>query len=638
MLNLFFLRKDAPEVQKYIFILFLAGSRLYGFAFEEANSKNRSALYQEPVDPFLKNASEKINKIIGNCEKDLDENAYLKKTVLVLNSFYTTETGAIKENFFKEIKNLLKKVDLENLGYLNFYEVVLNNFDQEKHYTFLEESLYDYCLYEIRDQAVKKVRKIAKAQDSQDSLKEVKKHLELKQAVVAWLSKDWPKPDFEIKHYLTETHLIDLLLNVYFKDKKAPPEKIASEILPMAPGFSSSASGQTSKVSMAVQKPKFSLPKLNWNLKIPSFSSKTTFYLIAAGFLFLIFIYLFFLHKATIILQTKKENFSSDINFTVSNNTDFIKTYVTEVDFTVSELTTGEKVTGEKARGEITIYNGLFENKELSKGFVFQSANGVVFLLDEDILVPSATTSADLNEGLRTTAFGKKNAAVTAAEIGAEGNLDNGIKLITEEYSNDEFYALTNGEFSGGVKKTVAVFTDKDAAILNKKALTMSKNKLLDEFKKTNSDSGILFSETVSAAGVKKSYSAEINDEVNRVSLSYRGQVKAFYAPYNSLVKMVQRQKLKDKEFVEDTFALTKIKLVDQNNNRFTYAAIVKGQVQNFLDKEALLEDLKGKLKTSAQKVLESQRYITDFEINTGPLPIPLLPFQESAIKFEFNQ
>ena len=221
-------------------------------------------------------------------------------------------------------------------------------------------------------------------------------------------------------------------------------------------------------------------------------------------------------------------------------------------------------------------------------------------------------------------------------EIGAEGNLDSGVKLFTDTYSADEFYALTNNDFSGGVKKTVAVFANKDAVSLEKKALTLSKNKLVNEFSKLHNQD-ILFSETISTTGVNKEFSAEIDEEANRVSLKYNGQVKAFYAPYEQLVNRVQQQKLKDKEFVEQTFTLKKVKLLDKEDNLYTYSAIVSGQVQNLLDKEGLLKQLSGKLTGSAQNILEQQPPITNYSVLTKPLPLPVLPWNTEAIKFEFE-
>jgi len=164
MFSLPFLQKNNPESDKYIFFLFLSGEKIYGFAFEEGDPENRSALYQEHVDSFLKDASEKIEKILANTERDLGENVYLKKAVLVLNALYTTESGAIREDFLKQIKKILRNVDLVNLGYLNFHEVINYQFGKKYPlFQLLEESVYDYNLYILNGQEVEKTTKIAKS-------------------------------------------------------------------------------------------------------------------------------------------------------------------------------------------------------------------------------------------------------------------------------------------------------------------------------------------------------------------------------------------------------------------------------------------------------------------------------------------
>ena len=645
------MHKNAAESERYIFILFLSGDKLYGFAFEEANSQSQSAIYQEVVDPFLKDSAQKVEKIIANCERDLGENVYLKRTVLVLNSLYTTESGAIREDFLKEIKKLLKIVDLDNLGYLNFYEAVLHNFSKEKNYSFLEESLYDYSVYEIEKSQIKNIHKIAKAQDFSETIKDLNKYLDEKAEIVAWLNKAEEKSDLKIKHLIKEDDLQNLLTKVYFKDKqsveeeKVPDQNEVTGVLPLAPGFGSQLNDVkdetedfVSEPFVEIAKPAFKLPNINWKIKFPNIPIKALWLAIPVVILFIILLYSIFFHQAIITLQTKKENFSSNIEFTVNPESEFVKVYETRVSLTVSEPTTGEKVTGEKARGEVTIYNGLFETKSLSEGAKFTNSDGVVFVINDAVSIPAATTSANVDEGLVTKAFGKKNVGVTALNIGAEANLNNGVKLTTDEFSGDEFYAIANADFSGGFKKTVAVFDNADAVNLDKKALVMSKNKLQNEFKKTHGDNDVLFAQTISTTGVKKDYSAQVDDEVSRVTLSYEGQAKAFYASYDRLAEMVQQRKLKDKEFVQDSFELAKIKLINQKNNNYFYSAIGRGQVQNFIDKNNLIEKLKGKLVGSAQEILASERNITSFEIKTRPLPLPFLPLMSKAIKFEFTK
>lgn len=661
MFTLPFLRKNSRESERYIFILYLSGEKVYGYGFEENLPENQSSLYQEHIDPFLKDATPVIEKIISNCERDLGENVYLKKTVLVLNSLYTTESGAIREDFLQQIKKLLKALDLDNLGYLNFYEVVLSNFSKSTSYYFLEESLYDLTLYFVEKGAIKKVDKVSKSENWQESLKEIEKIQKENYDLITFLYKNPEKLLKEAKHKIAIEDLPKLFTRVYFNDKKNKQpkgepidekqpqieEKTEKIDLEMAPGFLQPENealeiteeplvSSTAFVSEPITKTKF---KFNFdfirNWKFPNF--KYSYLIMAALILILLFAtYFLFFYKAEVKLETKKENFSTNINFAVKESNNFVKRYENEIEVTSSGATTGEKVTGEKAIGEITIYNGLFEKKDLEQGDIFVSKSGEEFAIDESISIPSATTSADLDQGLVTKAYGKKTVGVTAVSIGAEGNLDSGSKLTYSNLGDEDFYAMANNNFNGGFKKTVAVFSEQDAKTLDKKALVLAKNKLINNFKGIYDATDVLFRETISAVNVKKTYSQEVGDEATKATLNYKGKIGVFYVPYNQLVEMVQQQELKDKEFVDRSLQLKKIKLISSNNGAYRYSALVIGQVQNFIDKKELLKKMKGKPVFKAKQILAEQTNIVDFEIKTKPLPLLIMPVFEKAIKLEF--
>jgi len=651
MFNLPFLVKNSPESDKYIFILYLSGEKVYGYAFEENDSENRSTLYQEHIDSFLKNAAEKVEKILANVERDLGENVYLKKTVLVLNSLYMTESGAIREDFLKQIKNLLKAVDLDNLGYLNFYEVI--NFHFGKKYSkfyLLEESIYDYNLYTLSSGEVKKVTKIAKSEDSEGNFKEIAKLVEKDLPLTAFFYKKPQGKFLEYKHLLEEGDLAEMFTNIYYKDKTPPqtttPNVSLSATLPMAPGFALANTELAFREdipekplidSQPISSSKFKLPKIKFNFAIPKMGLGI-YVLIGFGFFLLSFFgYYFFLHRAEVILSTKKESYSNKISFKVSKHSSFIEQFSMKLSGQSEGATTGEKITGEKAKGEITIYNGLSEKRDLAEGAVFEAANGAQFVLDSGVTVPSATNSADIDQGVVTRAFGKKTVLVTAHEIGAEGNLDSGAKLSYGDLSENDFYALANADFNGGVKKTVAIFSSRDAQNLEKKVLSLAKSKLLADFGRQNEED-ILFSETINTSDLKKSFSDEIGDEVSRVTLSYEGNVSAFFAPYRELVSEVQSQKLQDKEFVEGTFSLAKVKLESNNNSVYNYSALVKEMVQHLVGQLSLKNKLREKTISAASVVLSEGRNIIEYSLSTKPLPLPLLPLKNDLIILKFSR
>jgi len=669
MVTLPFWQKKDTKTDKYILTLFLGGEKAYGYAFEERNPDNRSSLYQEHINSSLKDASGKIETIILNCERDLGDNVYLKKTVLFLNSLYTTETGAILEDFYKQIKKLVKSLDLENLGYVTFSEVIIHNFGKkEKHFYFIEESLYDYSIFEIENEVVEKTEKIAKTQTQDETLKEVKKHLKKDIKKIGFFLKKLNKSESVADQIITTNDLPELLTKIYYKDKKEiSPSSTHTPVdtahideqyataapFALAPGFSESK-GISEEVPVSDQKDytdeklepdkkktfKLALPTFkspNWS---SSFLKQKRFFIIGAVIFLILLIplYFIFLHQAEISLVTKKENFSTQTNFKVNEQSNFISKYSKPVTVKTSQQTTGEKVSGEKAKGEVTIYNGLFEEKEIVGGTIIKTGGGVSFVITEDVIIPAATTSANLNEGVETTAFGKKKVNVQAAKIGADGNIDSGIKLTVTDYSSSDLYALTAGDFNGGVKKTVRVFSNKDATNLMNKALVLAKKETVNGFNNVETERNYLFGDTFKVEKIKKNYSAEVEEEVDDVEYQLSGKGVVLFTPFAQLIDKVQSDELKDKEFVADTFQLAKVKLEKKNDSNYTYSALVKGQVQNLVDQEGILQNITGQFKWGAAKVLDKQSNIVAYTIRTKPLPLPILPFSQKAIVFKFEK
>lgn len=116
------------------------------------------------------------------------------------------------------------------------------------------------------------------------------------------------------------------------------------------------------------------------------------------------------------------------------------------------------------------------------------------------------------------------------------------------------------------------------------------------------------------------------------------GPIEAQYAPYRLLIKEVQDRKLKEKEFVEGTFNLAKIKLQESRGDSYQYTAVVKAQVQNLVDQSAIKTKLRMKPLGTAQKLLSGEHNITSAEIITKPLPLPLMPFSNDKMLIKFSR
>lgn len=663
MLNIHFLQKKGGRSESYLLILFLAGEKVYGFAFEEENPDNKSALYVESIDPFLKDAISKIEKIIAKCEEDLGTEVYLQKTLLFLNSLYVTDSGSIREDFLKTIKKLFKDLDLVNLGYVNFHEVVSFHYGgKHKRYYFVEESVYDYTVYTFDEKKLVKTDKIAKSKDVKADTEEISKYLE-EGYIVAFLYDKLQGRSFKIDKLIVEDDYIKLFSGIYLKNKEieetAKVEEYKQEVtekpaltdFPEAPGFvididknkdgvSESRGAAADMVKTSVfSKFKASLSFLSsvkdWIGKIKLSFAKL--WVVGAFFLLLLAAgYLFFLHQAEIKLSTKKENFSSKIDFIIGGSSGIGKKFAHNFSLKTSIDTSGEKVVGEKAEGEVTIYNGSFEKREITTSDQLIAKEEVLFVVLENVTIPAATTSANLDAGVVTKVYGKKNIRLRAVNIGAEGNLNDGTKLLFKGVAEDELYALANGDFSGGFKKTVQVFSDADKKKLEKKALELVKKEVRQVFEKEHETDDFLFLDTLEIKSKKSSFSAEVDEEVDKVELTYSGRGEVYFIPRDTLINKVQKDKLTDKEFVEDTFTLKKIVLEKKNTGKYTYSAIAGGLVQRFIDKEKILKSIKGKLLKSAGEIIATERNIETYQIQTKPIPLPVMPWNIKNITFVF--
>src|SRR3990167_6541725 len=168
MLGIPFFSKKSKKTAGYVFMLFLTDAKVFGFAFEEARPDHRSMLYIEPVDSYLKDLADKVELVITNCERDFGKDIYLQDTVLVVSSFFLSESGTVKEETRKTIAHIFKELDLTNLGYVTSAEFFSARYG-EKHvkWIFLEETAYDFKLYFFTHTKQINTTNVARVQDEE---------------------------------------------------------------------------------------------------------------------------------------------------------------------------------------------------------------------------------------------------------------------------------------------------------------------------------------------------------------------------------------------------------------------------------------------------------------------------------------
>lgn len=238
------------------------------------------------------------------------------------------------------------------------------------------------------------------------------------------------------------------------------------------------------------------------------------------------------LPKATLTLfvdpkvfdQEKEVSINPDI-LTSSSSTNEIPGKILEVQVSGTKTipTTGKKIIGDPAKGSITIYNKTTSSRVFEKGTKI-SAKNLVFILDDNIEVPSATAS-----GEEMYVNGKAKVNVTAAIIGPEGNLSSQTIFTVADFSNSSYSARNDQAFSGGTSREVNTASSRDQDSL----LTQTTNELKEQAKKDLTAKLVngekLLEESLNGEIETRKFSHEADQETKELNLNltmkYQGMI-----------------------------------------------------------------------------------------------------------------
>jgi len=311
---------------------------------------------------------------------------------------------------------------------------------------------------------------------------------------------------------------------------------------------------------------------------------------------------------------------NSDNNF--SDNTIASKDISVDLSGSASTNATGKKNVGTPAKGTVTLYNSATSPVDLSSGATITSSNNLVFTLDKDVTVASA--SGDVFTGTKP---GTSDVTVTAKDIGTNYNLPSATTFTVNGNSN--LGAKNSTAFSGGTQKQVTVVSQAD---LNKLAQDLP-NSLQAQAKeqllaKVSSDEALL-PDITSTDLSSKTYSAKLNDPATSVTL--KATVTFHQMAYSKndlqeLGKFLMKDKFTDNESLSNKGIMADVsdeKVVDTK----TISANIdlKAGLLPQIDKQKLLEEITGKSVTDAQALLSQEPQVDSSDIQLQP-NIPLIP------------
>lgn len=169
--------------------------------------------------------------------------------------------------------------------------------------------------------------------------------------------------------------------------------------------------------------------------------------------------------SVTVAIQVKSEDLTKefDLPMNTDGSGDSLKGQLVESEKTGTKTvpSTGAKDIGEKAKGPVTIYNEYSSSTQpLQAGTRMQTANGKVYRLESDVVVPGGEFEVE-GTTVKIKKAGSVEAQADADQPGDKYNIGASNLSIPGIGREDKIYAKTSG-FSGGISKTVKVVSSQD--------------------------------------------------------------------------------------------------------------------------------------------------------------------------------
>lgn len=330
----------------------------------------------------------------------------------------------------------------------------------------------------------------------------------------------------------------------------------------------------------------------------------------------------------TLVVSPRMVDEAEKLTFSTTSGNDFSAGILAAKDVSVtlegSSTTpaTGQKEVGEKAKGTVTIYNSETSKKTLKEGTTVSSSNGLVYLLDKEVSIASA--SGDIFTGIKS---GTAQVAVTAKAIGNEYNLPSNSKFSVEGSSS--LAAKNDAAFSGGSKKKVTVVAKKDIDKLTQelpKSLEQKAKSALQE--KLSADEELL-AEFSSVTLEKKTASADIDEEAKEVKLT--ASVTFASAAYQKQDILQYAQSLLKNRFSQDQtipeqHIITSVGgLKQKNETEVTGLLEIKAGLLPKLDNPKITKEITGKSYADVDAYIKKLPQVQRADIVLSP-NIPFLP------------
>lgn len=348
---------------------------------------------------------------------------------------------------------------------------------------------------------------------------------------------------------------------------------------------------------------------------------------IAVAIVLLIFGVMYFYSssvKATIVLSVKPKMvdetatviFSSTSPSDFSQNIIATKTVETAVVGDITIDTTGKKDVGNKAKGKVTIYNNGNDTAKLHNGDSIKSSNGLIFLLDKDVTISSA--SGDIFSGTKP---GTTDVDVNAKEIGTEYNLPSGTKFTVGNSSS--LAAKNDSAFSGGTKKQVQVVSKDDVAKLREDLPKSLESKAHKEISGKASGGEKVLPLVLVDGLDDEAFDKKVDDEAKKVKLTAKVNFFGMAYQEDDLTDYA-KSLLKNKYTQEISFANESIKIEvkdakEKKDNQIEAELVLSGGLLPDINIDEIKQKAKNQSISEIKEMLKNQPQVVSTQINFSP-------------------
>lgn len=363
--------------------------------------------------------------------------------------------------------------------------------------------------------------------------------------------------------------------------------------------------------------------KFNFKKLIPKKLVKAPILLGIVAVILVILAGLIFIPKADVkifvepkILQKEAQVIADPNQKTVDETAKIIPGQIVETQVFGSgkDSASGKREVGDSAKGTVVLRNKTDSVIPLSKGITLSSSNGLKFNLDFSVTI--ASKSAD--DGT----WGKVNGTVTAAGIGADGNLASGTDLTVSGYTTDKVVAKAEGNFSGGNSKTITVVSADDQKRLLAKVSSNLRLQAQQQLQEKLAGKKIL-QEALTEEVLSKSYNKNINDQASELSLNLSAKYKG--TAYNDSDLRLIVSKLVTTQVpdgfsldINDTETQADVSSVDKSG-KVVFLAKFKAKLIPKVDTQKVKDQIKGRSLLEVQNIIKGMDNVLGSDIKISP-------------------